>query len=165
MIELFYEVRAIANIYGWLSGEYFSVDGTLIQATAEHKILEHRDGSDDDGANIKGKTHCNGKHASTTKRDARLYRKYKTASDLRFMGHTLGDNRQGLMASAMVTTAGDDAEREAAKAVINEARQAPGDWPTTLTLGADNGYDAQEFIEALHEMNVTPHVAPPHLRA
>ena len=153
MIELFYEVRAIANIKGWLSGEYFSVDDTLIQATAEHKSLEHRDGSDDDGANIKGKTHCNGKHASTT------------ASDLRFMGHTLSDNRHGLMASAMITTAGDHAEREAAKAMINEARQASGDWATTLTLGADNGYDAQEFIEALHEMNVTPHVAPPHLRA
>ena len=79
MIELFYEVRAIANIKGWLSGEYFSVDDTLIQATAEHKSLEHRDGSDDDGANIKGKTHCNGKHASTTERDARLCRKYNTA--------------------------------------------------------------------------------------
>ena len=29
----------------------------------------------------------------------------------------------------------------------------------TITLGADKGYDAKEFIEALQEMNVLPHVA------
>ena len=28
-----------------------------------------------------------------------------------------------------------------------------------ITLRADNGYDAREFIEALEEMNVVPHVA------
>ena len=41
-------------------------------------------------------------------------------------------------------------EREAAKAMINDARQAlPGDELITITLGADKGYDAKEFIEAL----------------
>ena len=44
--------------------------------------------------------------------------------------------------------------------MINDARQAlPGDEPITITLGADKGYDAKEFIEALQEMNVLPHVA------
>ena len=33
------------------------------------------------------------------------------------------------------------------------------DGPLTLTVGADKGYDAQEFIEALTLMKVTPHVA------
>jgi transposase len=93
-------------------------------------------------------------------RDARLYRKGKTASELRFMGHTLTDNRHGLIVSAVVTQADGYAEREAAKAMINDARQAlPGDEPITITLGADKGYDAKEFIEALQEMNVLPHVA------
>ena len=47
-----------------------------------------------------------------------------------------------------------------AKAMINDARQAlPGDDPITITLGADKGYDAREFIDALQEMNVLPHVA------
>ena len=58
----------------------------------------------------------------------------------------------------MVTRADGHAEREAAKAMINDVRQAHDD-ETTLTLGADKGYDAQEFIEALQEMNVLPHVA------
>ena len=118
-----------------------------------------RDGSDDDGSNFKGKTRCNDTHASTTDPDARLYRKGNTASELRFMGHTLSDNRHGLVASAVVTIADGHAEREAAKTLIHDARQALDDPATTLTLGADKGYDAQEFIEALQEMNVTPHVA------
>jgi len=60
----------------------------------------------------------------------------------------------------VVTQADGHAEREAAKAMINDARQAlPGDEPITITLGADKGYDAKEFIEALQEMNVLPHVA------
>ena len=76
------------------------------------------------------------------------------------MGHTLTDNRHGLVVSAVVTQADGYAEREAAKAMINDARQAlPGDDPITITLGADKGYDAKEFIDALQEMNVLPHVA------
>ena len=64
------------------------------------------------------------------------------------------------MVSAVVTQADGYAEREAAKAMINDARQAlPGDEPITITLGADKGYDAKEFIEALQDMNVLPHVA------
>jgi len=159
VIELFNEVLAIADKSGWLSGEHFSVDGTLIQAWAGHKSFVRRDGSDDDGSNFKGKMRCNDTHASTTDPDARLYRKGNTASELRFMGHTLSDNRHGLVASAVVTIADGHAEREAAKTLIHDARQALDDPATTLTLGADKGYDAQEFIEALQEMNVTPHVA------
>ena len=74
------------------------------------------------------------------------------------MGHTLTDNRNGLVVNAMVTQADGHAEREAAKAMINDARQSH-EQETTLTLGADKGYDAQEFIEALQQMNVLPHVA------
>ena len=74
------------------------------------------------------------------------------------MGHTLSDNRHGLIASAMVTVADGHAEREAAKAMIHDARQVVGD-NREITLGADKGYDAREFIDALQEMNVVPHVA------
>lgn len=158
VVELFNEVLAIANKNAWLSGEHFSVDGTLIQAWAGHKSFVKKDGSDDDGSNFKGQTRCNDTHQSTTDADARLYRKGKTASELRFMGHTLSDNRHGLIASAMVTQADGYAEREAAKAMIKDARQAvPED--TIVTLGADKGYDAEEFISALTDLKVVPHVA------
>ena len=95
VIELFNEVLAIANKNEWLSGEHFSVDGTLIQAWAGHKSFARKDGSDDDTGNFKNKKRSNDTHESTTDADARLYRKGKTASELRFMGHTLSDNRHG----------------------------------------------------------------------
>lgn len=159
VIELFNQVLEMASKQDLLSGEHFSVDGTLIQAWAGHKSFVRKDGSDDDGGNFKGKTRSNDTHESTTDADARLYRKGKTASELRYMGHTLTDNRHGLIASALVTTADGHAEREAAKVMVGDARQAKDDPEIEITLGADKGYDAKEFIDALQEMNVTPHVA------
>ena len=64
----------------------------------------------------------------------------------------------GLIANARVTQADGHAEREAAKAMINDARQAAAEG-AQVTLGADKGYDAAEFIEALQAMKVVPHVA------
>ena len=65
----------------------------------------------------------------------------------------------GLVVNAMVTQADGFAEREAAKVMIRDARQATTSADTEVTLGADKGYDAAEFIEELHRMKVTPHVA------
>jgi IS5 family transposase len=161
VVELFNLIVAQADEQELLSGEHFSVDGTLIQAWAGHKSFvpkDRKDGDDSDGANFRNQRRSNETHESSTDGDARLYRKGKTASELRFMGHTLTDNRNGLVVNVMVTQADGYAEREAAKAMINDARQAHEE-ETTLTLGADKGYDAKEFIEALQEMNVLPHVA------
>ena len=159
VVALFNEVLAEAESKGWLSGEHFSVDGTLIQAWAGHKSFVRKDKDDDsDGTDFRGEKRSNETHESTTDPDARLYRKGNTASELRYIGHTLSDNRHGLIANARVTQADGHAEREAAKAMIADAVQAaPED--AQVTLGADKGYDAAEFIEALQEMKVVPHVA------
>jgi transposase len=169
VIEFFNEVVAIAQEKELLSGEHFSVDGTLIQAWAGHKSFVAKDddqpdgdggnNSGSDGGNFKGERRSNETHESKTDADARLYRKGKTASELRFMGHTLSDNRHGLIAGAVVTTADGYAEREAAKVLISDARQALGDPEREVTLGADKGYDTQEFIDTCIELGVTPHVA------
>ena len=161
IIELFNLVLEQAEDKGLLSGEHFSVDGTLIQAWAGHKSFVRKDGGDDgrDSGNFKGEGRSNDTHESSTDADARLYCKGDNASRLRYMGHTLTDNRHGLIANAMVTTADGFAEREAAKAMINDARQATDNSQAEITLGADKGYDAKEFIDALQEMNVIPHVA------
>lgn len=127
IIELFNQIVETADRKGWLSGEHFSVDGTLIQAWASHRSFVRRDdavgdeGDDDNtgGTSFKGQTRSNDTHASSTDADARLYRKGKTASEMRYMGHTLSDNRHGLIANAMVSTADGHAEREAAKVMIN----------------------------------------------
>lgn len=164
VVVFFNEVIKMAQKKRWLSGEHFSVDGTLIQAWAGHKSFVAKDGSDEDNAggtgSFKGKTRSNETHESKTDADSRLYRKgNKTASELRYMGHTLTDNRHGLVVNAMVTQADGYAEREAAKAMINDARQALGEPDTEVTLGADKGYYAAEFIDELVRLNVTPHVA------
>ncbi len=71
------------------------------------------------------------------------------------MGRTLTDNRHGLVVNARVTRADEHAEREAAKIMIHDARQAADDASADITLGADKGYDGQEFIEACQQMRVT----------
>ena len=161
VIEFFNEILDIAQNKHWLSGEYFSAGGTLIQAWAGHKSCVRRDDDQDprDGGNFKGETCINETHESKSDPYSRLYRKGNTASELRYMGHPLSDNRHGLIASAVVTLADGYAEREAAKVIINDARQSLGDAMCEITLGADKGYDAAEFIEACQEMNITPHVA------
>ena len=173
VIELFNLIVQQADEQQLLSGEHFSVDGSLIQAWAGHKSFVRKDRPDADGSdgedksddahreadNFKGQKRSNETHASTTDADARLYRKGKTASELRFMGHTLTDNRHGLIVNARVTQADGYAEREVAKAMINDARQAHEDHDASITLGADKGYDAKEFIDALQTMKVLPHVA------
>ncbi len=154
----FSEVLAQAERNDWLSSEHFSVDGTLIQAWAGHKSFVRKDGDDDgSGGDFRGQLRSNETHQSSTDPDSRLYRKGKTASELRYMGHTLMENRNGLVVNAMVTQATGLAEREAAKTMVAEVRQANPDAP--ITLGADKGYDAAQFVGALQDMNVAPHIA------
>ena len=80
VIALFNHVLEVADKQDWLSGEHFSVDGTLIQTWAGHKSFVRKDGSDEPGggASFKGQTRCNETHESTTDADARLYRKGRT---------------------------------------------------------------------------------------
>jgi transposase len=153
----FNQVLKQAEKKRWLSKEHFSVDGTLIQAWAGHKSFVRQDGDDDaDGGDFRGKSRSNETHESSSDPDSRLFRKGKNASELRFMGHTLMENRNGLVVNAMVTADG-HAEREAAKAMMFDARQVNPDGQ--ITLGADKGYDAAEFIKALQDIQVTPHTA------
>ena len=59
----------------------------------------------------------------------------------------------------MVTQADGLAEREAAKVMIRDARQATASPDVEVTLCADKGYDAKEFVQACQDMGVIPHVA------
>lgn len=168
VIELFSQIVQDAHDKGLLSGEHFSVDGTLIQAWAGHKSFVRKsdagDAGDDSGSgsdsdNFRGQRRSNATHQSSTDADARLYRKGKTASELRFMGHTLADNRHGLIANAMVTRADGHAEREAAKTMLQAVVEAADEHTLNITVGADKGYDAREFVKECLDMGVTPHVA------
>jgi hypothetical protein len=73
-----------------------------------------------------------------------------------FMGHTLMENRNGLIVQADLTQADGYAERKAALDMLN--RHSPGS-TRRLTLGADKGYDSADFVADLRKMCVTPHIA------
>lgn len=146
-----------------LSTEHFSVDGTLLEAWASTKSFRHKDGSGpppDAGRNgeqdFHGEKRSNDTHASTTDPDARLFRKGPgKEAKLCFMGHALMENRNGLIVGAVATRASGHAERLAALHLI-----APhADRPNPVTLGADRGFDARDFVAELREVNVTPHLA------
>jgi len=106
---------------------------------------------------FRGERRSNATHASTTDPDARLFRKSRgTGAILGFMGHTLMENRNGLIVQAELTHADGHAERRAALDMIH--RQSPGS-TRRLTLGADKGYDSADFVADLRQACVTPHVA------
>jgi transposase len=139
----------------FMSDEHFTVDGTLIQAWASQKSFRRKDGSDDDGANFHGQKRSNETHASTTDPDARLYKKsYGKESKLSYLGHALVENRNGLIAAAMVTHADGYAERDAALLML-EQRQKDGS--RRITVGADKAYDTKDFVTTAREFNVTVH--------
>ena len=76
VIELFNQIVQQAQEQELLSGEHFSVDGTLIQAWAGHKSFVRKDRQGDDGTdagNFKDQKRSNDTHESTTDGDARLY--------------------------------------------------------------------------------------------
>ncbi|MBZ9858040.1 IS5 family transposase [Mesorhizobium sp. CA13] len=158
-------VLAQPKVKKLLSTDHFSVDGTLIEAWASMKSVKAKDGSDEppaqgDGRNTEadfhGRKRSNDTHVSTADPDARLYRKGKgKETKLCFMGHELMENRHGLLVDACLTLADGHAERVAALHIIEPRADRPG----AVTLGADNAYDAEDFVNELRSMRVTPHVA------
>jgi transposase len=157
------EVLADPKVKRLLSTEHFSVDGTLIEAWASMKSFRPKDGSGEPPApgkngerDFHGERRSNDTHASTTDPDARLLRKSAgKEARLCFMGHALMENRNGLVVDACLTRADGHAERVAALAMI----EPRADRPARITLGADKGYDAEDFVNELRSMNVAPHVA------
>jgi transposase len=105
----------------------------------------------------RGNALSNATHASVTDPEARLFRKGKgKPAQLCYMGHALMENRHGFIVGTALTHADGYAERAAALTMIE--RHSPGS-ERRLTLGADKGYDAADFVADLRRMCVTPHVA------
>jgi transposase len=148
-----------------LSAEHFSVDGTLIEAWASMKSFKPKDGANDPPAegggrnkeaDFHGEKRSNETHVSTSDPEARLYRKGTgKEAKLCFIGHALMENRHGLFVDACLTPADGHAERIAALHMI----EPRADRPRAITLGADKAYDAEDFVNELRAMKVTPHVA------
>ena len=156
--ELFNATVEMADKRGLLSGEHFSVDGTLIQAWASHKSMRRKDGSDDGRPpdDWRGEPRGNDTHESTSDPQSRLYRKSHSAPALpSYLGHVLTDNRHGLVVNVQASTSGGTAERDVAAQMLAYV----ADPDKRVTVGADKAYDTKGFVKACREINVTPHVA------
>jgi IS5 family transposase len=164
-------VLAQPRVRRLISTEHFSVDGTLIEAWASMKSFKPKvppaseEGGPDDPAggggrnpavDFHGQKRRNDSHASTTDPDARLYRKGPgKEARLCFIGHGLMENRHGLLVGTCLTRADGHAERIAGLAMI----ESRADRPRRVTLAADAGFDAEDFVNELRSMNITPHIA------
>jgi len=147
---------------GLLSDEYFSVDGTLIEAWASLKSFRPKDTPPPSGGsgrdlevNFHGEKRLNRTHASTTDPEARLFRKGKgKEAKLCFMGHVLMENRHGLIITPRLTAATGIAERDTAEDMVGGL---PG--RHCITVGGDKAYDTREFVQSLRALNAVAHVA------
>jgi len=144
---------------GLMSDEHFTVDGTLIEAWAGQKSFRRKDEDDGpkDGGDFHGEPRRNDTHASRTDPEARLYKKSAgQEAKLSYLGHTLVENRNGLIAAAMTTQADGRAERDAALLMLHELTRGRSG---RITTGADKAYDTRDFVSTVRELGVTPHVA------
>src|SRR5580658_6980014 len=149
-----------------ISDEHFTVDGTLLEAWAGQKSFRRVDdehhppaagtgGGSNPTVNFHREKRSNETHCSTTDPDVMLSRKSRgSGAVLAYRGHLLTENRNGLVVSTLTTRAYGSAERDAA---LLMAETLPG--THRVTMGADKGYDAHEFIAELRHMEITPHVA------
>lgn len=160
--KFFDQVLAQAAATGLTSDEHFSVDGTLIEAWASQKSFQPKDQPqlpppDDPGnptINFRGEKRSNDTHESKTDPDARLARKSGGhESKLAYCGNVMIENRNGLVVDTELLQCNGTAERDAA---LLMAERVEG--TQRVTLGADKGYDTNEFVAEMRRMNVTPHV-------
>ena len=127
--ELFEEVVSLAKKQKLLSDDHFSVDGTLIQAWASQKSFRRKDDDRDpptgrgrnSEANFHGEKRSNDTHESKTDGDARMAKKGPgKEAKLSYMGHTVMENRNGLIVKAAASRATGTAEREVATDLLGQ---------------------------------------------
>ena len=106
--RLFEAINKQAYANKLLSRDHFAVDGTLIEACASMKSFKPKDGSgdDDDCENFHGQKRGNETHVSSTDPEAWQCRKEPSKEEtLRYLGHILTENRNGLIVGASVSEA------------------------------------------------------------
>lgn len=178
--EFFRRVVEQARHARLMSSEHFTVDGTLIEAWASLKSFLPKEqarkernrrkakrkndrggkGGDSGGSNpsvnFHGEKRTNETHESKTDPESKLYRKGDSQpARLYFGAHALMENRNGLLVDLRIAEANGTAERDTALLML--AEELPGS--KQLTVGADKGYDAREFVDICRWIGVTPHVA------
>jgi transposase len=173
-VRIFFEkVVEQAILEDLVSGDHFSVDGTLIQSYASLKSLRPIDTKDtrvSDGAddqdkgnprvNFRGQKRSNATHRSITDPEGRLARKGDAQPALLSHSmHLLMENRSGLCLDVAVDEANGTAERLQAAIMLQRTYQRHGLSPRTL--GTDGNYKEGAFLAALEGEGIIPHVPMP----
>jgi len=161
--RFFASVLNLPQVSKLLSGEHFSVDGTLIEAWASMKSFVPKNGDSKPPSggggrnterNFHGEKRKNDTHSSTTDPDARLFRKGAgKEAKLCHMGHLMTENRNGLIVDARLTEANGTAERATALDMVADNAKSGS------TVGADKNYDTAEFVAGCRERGCTTHVS------
>ena len=160
--EFFNRVLHLAEWKRFVSDEHFSVDGSLIEARAGHKSFQKTDGSGpgrgssrNADLDFSGEPRSNDTHQSTTDRESRLFKKGEfTEAKLRYMTHALSENPNGLVVDVETTEATGHAERQAAIIMTDSTVRKGG-----ATIGAERGYDVEDFIDQLDRRSLKAQVA------
>jgi transposase len=152
-------VQVKQQAVGLMSDEHFTVDGTLIEAWAGQKSFQRKDkgaGGPEGDKNFHGEQRRNDTHQSKTDPESRLYRKSSgQEARLSYLGHTMVENRNGLVVAAMATQADGTAEYDAGILMVADLMKRR---KRRITLGADKAYDTQDFVATVRELGATPHV-------
>jgi transposase len=174
MAMFLHELLSDPEVSPLLSGQHFSVDGTLLKAWASHASLERRDGKEDPPlsnsgdktdtnpadtkrakGDLRGLKISNKTHFSRADPDAFLARKSSAhPAQFSYQGHVLMDNRNDLVVNCCITQADGYGERNAAQEM---AAALPG--KKKKTIGADKGYDTKGFVREMRYQGITPHVS------
>jgi transposase len=162
--ELLQAVLMQARENNLLSEEHFTVDGTLIQAWAAGRSFSEKSEPPQPGkgSGYKGEVLLRDKVESKTDPEARLYKKATADKSVpSYQGHALMENRNGLVVAAEASQSATNAERDAALRLLDQVlAKGEGRNPKhQVTLGADTQYQEEQFVEALRQHQVAPHIA------
>lgn len=141
-----------------LSEEYFTVDGTLIEAWASEKSYRPKPDPPPpgQGSGRRGELLKRDLYESRTDPDAQLYRKSKREKwRLAHLGHALTDQRHGLIVESELTGCSPKAERRAAINMIKRLMRRRGQ---PRAIAADRAYNERDFVEKMRRFDIEPHV-------
>ena len=175
--EIFDEVVRLCFSHGLLTGHHLTIDNTLVEADASLNSLEPivvpmssqeylkkveaenpvKDDSGDAPASLKGQRGDNSTHRSATDPDARLCRSTtRKKSHLAYSDSYLMDSKSRIILGVRTTQPDRKSNTEAGQEMLRAAK-----WKYKIkpkVLGGDKEYASGEFIRAVIEEGVAPHV-------
>ena len=169
--ELFERIVEQCMAVGLVQGEQMSVDGSFIQANADHhsripreqlaevakvnygarKYLEELEQENGDGEPV----HQQDK-VSTTDPDATYMTKGNRAAELGYFNNYLIDNESCVIVGVQATAARLSQESAAARDMLDRYRERYGRSPQSLA--ADNTYGNGELLQWLDDRGITPYI-------